>query len=164
MPDICISDIRLNADRLPELITLRVLTGWKTPVETPAAASELLHACFDIAHFPQERSFLIATDNKYAKHVFELSTGTLDLAVLEPRDVFLRMLLAHAASGIVAHNHPSGRLTPSKNDMQVTRALAYGAGVLNMPVTDHLILSADGSFYSFREHDNLYRIWNQTNL
>ncbi len=81
----------------------------------------------------------------------ELSRGTIDMTFVHPRDVFRTALLAHAASVIVAHNHPSGDVTPSVDDRVVTRRLKDAGQVVGVELTDHLIVSADGTYFSFKE-------------
>src|SRR5487761_1809861 len=76
--------------------------------------------------------------------------GTLNSARLLPRDVLTPALRAGAAAVIVAHNHPSGEVSPSRADRLVTAALRDAARLLGLPLLDHLIITAR-SHYSFRE-------------
>jgi DNA repair protein RadC len=81
----------------------------------------------------------------------ELSRGTLDSTIVHPRDVCRTALLANAASIIVGHNHPSGSLKPSADDLLITRRLVAATEVIGVELTDHVIVSASGEFFSFRE-------------
>lgn len=64
----------------------------------------------------------------------------------------LRPAVAIGASGvIIAHNHPSGSATPSGEDIDLTKKVAAAADVVGIPLLDHLILTADGGLYSFRQ-------------
>ena len=85
----------------------------------------------------------------------ELSRGTIDMTFVHPRDVFRTALLAHAASVIVAHNHPSGDVTPSVDDRVVTQRLKNAGQVVGIELTDHVIVSADGTYFSFKESGSL---------
>ena len=76
--------------------------------------------------------------------------GSLNSARLLPRDVLAPALRAGAAALIVAHNHPSGEVTPSRADRLVTVALRDAARLVGLPLLDHIILTAR-SHYSFRE-------------
>ena len=76
--------------------------------------------------------------------------GTLNSARLLPRDVLAPALRAGAAAVIVAHNHPSGEVTPSRADRLVTAALRDASRLLGLPLLDHLIVTSR-SHYSFRE-------------
>ncbi len=85
----------------------------------------------------------------------ELSRGTLDTAIVHPRDVFRTALLTNAASVIVSHNHPSGDPSPSPHDIVLTQRLLAGAQVLGLDISDHLIVGEDGRYFSFREAGRL---------
>jgi DNA repair protein RadC len=76
--------------------------------------------------------------------------GSLNSARLLPRDVLAPALRAGAAALIVAHNHPSGEVTPSRADRLVTVALRDAGRLLGLPLLDHIILTAR-SHFSFRE-------------
>lgn len=79
-----------------------------------------------------------------------LQTGTVDKAAIYPRELIKRAL-AHGAAGFaIAHNHPSGVLTPSRPDIDVTKQIVAAAKVMDMYVLDHLIVSKTG-VYSFRK-------------
>ena len=68
--------------------------------------------------------------------------------------MFTAALLAHAASILATHNHPSGDPTPSPDDLDVTRRLAAAGEVLGIPLLDHIIIG-DGRYYSFKEAGGL---------
>lgn len=72
--------------------------------------------------------------------VHEVSVGTLDATIVQPREVFKAAILASAASVILAHNHPSGDPEPSPEDMKITRQMVDAGEVLGIPVLDHVIV------------------------
>lgn len=79
-----------------------------------------------------------------------VAVGTLNKAIVHPREVFKTAILSNAASVMVFHNHPSGETTPSQQDIQLTSRL-YGAGeLLGIKLLDHLIIG-DNSFTSLKE-------------
>ena len=79
-----------------------------------------------------------------------VSVGTLNKAIVHPREVFKTAILSNAASIMAFHNHPSGETTPSQQDIQLTNRL-YGAGeLLGIKLLDHLIIG-DGTFTSLKE-------------
>ena len=75
---------------------------------------------------------------------YTLTTGGLAASIVEPRQVFERAILESAASIICLHNHPSGNLEPSREDVAITRQLVEAGKVLGIPVHDHLILAGRG--------------------
>lgn len=79
-----------------------------------------------------------------------VAVGGLNVAALQPRDVFGPALTAGAAAVILAHNHPSGDPTPSPEDLAVTRHLQEAGRLLGVEVLDHLVISAE-RFRSLRE-------------
>ncbi len=79
-----------------------------------------------------------------------VSIGLINKSHVHPREVFADVLSERASAVIVAHNHPTGDLTPSSEDIQVTRQLKEAAKILGLSLLDHIIFSAKG-YYSFVE-------------
>jgi DNA repair protein RadC len=88
--------------------------------------------------------------NRLLRHDPEIYRGTLDRAVVEPRELLKRALLANAAALIVYHNHPSGDPSPSREDREFTRRLASAAEAVGLRLLDHIVVARDGCV-SFRE-------------
>lgn len=72
--------------------------------------------------------------------VFEISHGTVNASLVQPREVFQKALLANAVSIIVMHNHPSGDCTPSREDIEVTKRLVEAGKIIGVEVLDHIIV------------------------
>jgi len=70
-----------------------------------------------------------------------VSIGTANASMVHPREVFQRAILAGAVSIIIAHNHPSGVLTPSDEDHKVTQRLKDAGDILGIKLLDHIIIS-----------------------
>lgn len=70
-----------------------------------------------------------------------VSEGGLAASIVEPRAVFQRAVLENAAAIICLHNHPSGNLEPSREDIRVTRQLVHAGKIMGIPVHDHLIIA-----------------------
>lgn len=83
-----------------------------------------------------------------------VSMGLVNKAPVHPREVFADIIAERASAVIVAHNHPSGDLTPSAEDMKITKQLKEAAAILGLSVLDHIIFSTKG-YYSFAEHNEL---------
>lgn len=83
-----------------------------------------------------------------------VSMGLVNKAPVHPREVFADIIAERASAVIVAHNHPSGDLSPSAEDMKITKQLKEAAAILGLNVLDHIIFSTKG-YYSFAEHDEL---------
>ena len=80
-----------------------------------------------------------------------VSVGTLTHTLVHPREVFADPLADRAASLILAHNHPSGSLEPSVEDLNLTKRLCEAGRLLGIEVLDHIILSPNGEYMSFIE-------------
>jgi DNA repair protein RadC len=82
-----------------------------------------------------------------------ISVGTLSASLVHPREVFKPAIRASAASVVLVHNHPSGKVEPSPEDREATMRLEESAGILGIEVLDHVIVG-DG-YYSMKEHGML---------
>jgi proteasome lid subunit RPN8/RPN11 len=78
-----------------------------------------------------------------------VTMGLVNVSIIHPREVFAGPLSDRACSVVVAHNHPSGILTPSEDDIEITRQLIAAGEILGMPLHDHIILTKD-DYYSFK--------------
>lgn len=70
--------------------------------------------------------------------------GTLNQSIVHPREIFAKAIEDHAASIIVAHNHPSGNLEPSLEDERITEKLTAAGELMGISVLDHLIVAKGG--------------------
>lgn len=86
-----------------------------------------------------------------------LFMGTINRSVVHPREVFKEAYLHSASNIICMHNHPSGDVTPSREDINFTRNLVEIGRMQGIPVIDHIIVS-DNSYYSFYENKNNFMI------
>ena len=82
--------------------------------------------------------------------VYSLSHGGMTGTVADPKLVFIAALKAAACNIILAHNHPSGNLTPSSADISLTEKMVQAGKFLDINVLDHLIVTADG-YLSFAD-------------
>jgi DNA repair protein RadC len=104
-----------------------------------------------IAGKPQEHFVCISLNG--ANEVIEkriVTVGLLDRSQVHPREVFADVIADRAAAVIFAHNHPSGDLRPSDNDMRMHSQLVEAAKILGLRVFDHVIVAKKG-YYSFQE-------------
>jgi DNA repair protein RadC len=81
---------------------------------------------------------------------FEVARGTLNASLVSPRELFKRLFVANAAKFILLHNHPSGDVTPSPADEDVTKRLYQLSKSFDIEMLDHVIVS-DKSYTSLRE-------------
>jgi DNA repair protein RadC len=95
------------------------------------------------------RCAILDTKNKIIKDV-RVTTGTLTASLVHPRDTFKAAIRESAAAVIFVHNHPSGDVKPSQEDLLLTKRLVQAGEVLGIQVLDHIIIG-DGAHFSFRD-------------
>jgi len=100
---------------------------------------------------------LSARNEIIGKHL--VSMGSLTGSIVHPREVFKPAILSNAAAVILVHNHPSGRVDPSQEDIQITKQLVEAGKILGIRVLDHLVIGSgqdygaetEKSYFSFSD-------------
>lgn len=130
-------------------------TGPAAEVRTPAdCRRELADIAAPLA---QEAFFVLNLNTKYKlidRHL--ISLGTVDACLVHPREVFRRAVMDAATAVVLAHNHPSGDSTPSREDIKLTRQLIDAGRILDIEVLDHVVIGSPNDrnpagFTSLRE-------------
>ena len=80
-----------------------------------------------------------------------VSVGSLNEALINPREIFKSAILSNAHSMMLIHNHPSGNLTPSTSDIQTTARMQKLGELMGISLVDHIITGRNGNYYSFRD-------------
>jgi len=97
----------------------------------------------------------LATSNDIVG-IHDISAGTVNYSPVHPREVFTAVInTPRTASFIVAHNHPSGDLTPSKEDKKITARLKECGELLGIKMLDHVIVT-ENDYYSFKESSTIF--------
>ena len=114
------------------------------PIRKPEKAAAILRPFITAATTGDKQEafvvMLLDTKSRMMGSPRVVTLGLLDRSQAHPREVFREAVRNSAASVILAHNHPSGDPTPSKEDIDVTRRLVEAGKLLGIPVVDHLIL------------------------
>ncbi len=118
----------------------------QTPEDAARIVTEYLSGV-DREHFVG--LYLNSANNLIAIHT--VSVGTLNSSLVHPREVFKLALMVNAASVIVSHNHPSGNIEPSSEDIAITKQLVEAGKILGVPLHDHIIVTEGNGFTSFVE-------------
>jgi DNA repair protein RadC len=106
----------------------------------------------EIAHQSQEILLVILRDVRgFLIHKEQVAVGTLSQVLIHPREVFYPAVRYKAHSMILAHNHPSGDPSPSKADIELTKALIQSGRVMGIEVDDHLIIGRN-KYVSLKEY------------
>lgn len=102
-----------------------------------------------IDDFTKENFVVIGLNSKNKIHYKEVvSIGTLNSSLIHPREIFKKAIINSCCAIIVAHNHPSGDPTPSKEDKQITKVIHHAGELLGIRLLDHVIIGS-GEHYSF---------------
>jgi len=107
----------------------------------------------------EQEQFLVITLNGN-NEIIAIHIATLGLAyktLIEPREVFKHAVRDNAVAIIIAHNHPSGALTPSPEDVGITERIIEAGNILGIHVIDHLIISKR-NYYSFGQDGKKTRL------
>ena len=104
-----------------------------------------------VRHLEVEQVILVMTDgkNQFLKDCV-LSSGTVNMSLISPREVFMTAIKAHAVHILLVHNHPSGDPTPSKDDIEITKRIHEASQLMNIPLVDHIIIG-DNTYMSLKE-------------
>lgn len=126
----------------------RIAAGKRVEMMSP---HDVWTMCSDIRDSKREHlvAFYLDTQNCLIDRRI-ISIGTLDSSLVHPREVFEPAVTLHAATVILAHNHPSGNLEPSHEDKEITRRLVEAGKLLGIEVADHVIVARFGEF-SFKQ-------------
>lgn len=85
-----------------------------------------------------------------------INRGTINYCQVHPRDVFRHAISQNAYAIIIAHNHPSGQVEPSLEDIKLTKKLVKVSKLLEVPILDHIIFT-DSKFFSFKQKQLISR-------
>jgi len=135
------------------VIGVRLVQDGTGPLRVPRRVNRPAIAAAVFAELLADRdretvaTLLLATSHRpLGLHI--VSVGALDAAPVHPREVFKAAVLANAASLIIAHNHPSGDLAPSRADHEMLRRLAGAGALLGIRVLDYIIVGTGGVYWS----------------
>ena len=146
----------LDGDRKCRIMKEEVLEYGKCEKFTkPQQIFEMLCSVFSRQKKTEEYRYLLCMNTRGRMiGVFEVSHGIVDGTICGNREIFQRALLCNATQIILAHNHPSGDPTPSKEDICVFKRIVEAGCLMNIYVTDNIIVG-DGTMFSFVE-ENLH--------
>lgn len=123
------------------------------PITTPSKAAKLMGKY--LSEMDREVVCLInLKQDSTPINCHILSIGSLVGSIVSPRELFKTSILSNAANIVLMHSHPSGNITPSRQDINITVNLAKLCEMMGMPLLDHIIVGGGNEkYYSFREKD-----------
>ncbi|PWJ65074.1 DNA repair protein RadC [Fibrobacter sp. UWB15] len=113
---------------------------------SPIMAPEDLMTRLSFLKYEEQEHLVVVTLNSVncVIRVHEITTGLVNKTPVHPREAFAKAIEDRAVSVVFAHNHPSGSLEPSSEDLAITRVLCASGRILQIPVLDHVIVGKGG--------------------
>ncbi len=122
----------------------------KIEIQSPADAVAAARSVLQDKHKENFIGLYLNSRNRIRKTEL-ISLGTVNAALVHPRETFRPALMSRAVALIVLHNHPSGEVEPSEEDKEMTRKLYQAGEVLGIKLLDHIIFDASQTYYSFKQ-------------
>src|SRR5690606_18781926 len=139
---------RINVITLKQVRERTALVEQKK-ITAPQIAAEIVHKIVEQEHEPVEIAGVLTLNTKNEVNgAHQISQGTLNAAIVTPREVFKVALMNNALAVILFHNHPSGDTTPSQADLDLTDKMVKAGEVIGIDVLDHIITGYNGSYHS----------------
>jgi DNA repair protein RadC len=135
-----VSIVRENTDRYPTVCCSRDFRSIADKLLNDAATERFL-------------MFFLNSKNVVEDYT-EVSVGSMNVSVVHPRDAFRAAVIYGANAVVLAHNHPSGNPTPSRDDRECTRRMVQAGKILGIRVLDHIVVGYD-KYYSFADAGQL---------
>ena len=147
------SEVLLMADKL-EQVAIRMVEQpplySKEPMNNPDAAIRVMNEF--LSQMDRELFCIVNLQADLTPiNMNIVSVGSLNEALINPREIFKSAILSNAHSMMLIHNHPSGNLTPSTSDIQTTARMQELGELMGISLVDHIITGRNGNYYSFRD-------------
>lgn len=137
-------------DKLPVLTPVAKLCDTAS-VCSPRKVVEFAKKYLQLDVLAEEYGYILAVDTKNnIIGVFNTSHGTVNTTYMNPREIFIRLLLCGAVAYFALHNHPSGDPQPSEDDDKATKKLIHTGHIIGIELLDHIIIG--DTYYSYREN------------
>jgi len=133
-------------------LTYQIVSERKAPEYKISNPGDVYKALARYGNARNERFIVITLNGGHQVIATRIvSMGLVNRTIVHPREVFWNAIKDNAVGIVVAHNHPSGNLDPSQEDLDITRRLSEAGSILGISLLDHVIFHKKG-FYSFVEH------------
>ena len=153
-PQYTLSDYQIDVVRI-QLVKDRTIFS-DQPISTPDAAVDMIGR--ELAEWDREAILILNLDSKNRViNMHVASFGTINYSATSMRELIKSSILSNASSMIMMHNHPSGDVSPSEEDIEITGNIVAVGKLMGIEVIDHIIVGSNPSFhyYSFCEDDML---------
>ena len=145
--DITISEVKL-------IYRTKVKASQRPQVKTSKDAFDLFMEHWDldsIEHIEEFKLMLLTRSNKVLG-IASISKGGINGTVTDVRIILQFAIKSNSSGIIICHNHPSGNMQPSESDQAITRKIRDSGSLMGVQLLDHLIITAEDSYYSFADN------------
>ena len=150
-----------NTSNLQNIAEVSIVYKSNTPVNKKVQImssldiNEIMQPVFsEFMSHHEEFWVMLLRNNNTVLGISKISQGGLSQTTIDARIIFQLALKANSSKICLCHNHPSGNLTPSIQDQELTRTIVQAGKLMNIEVLDHVILN-DGGYYSFADNGML---------
>lgn len=158
----------MNGKKGIDLVTVRLINENRLfkdiIIDSPDKAVKFLGEM--LGDYDREAIYMINMNTRAKPiNVHMVSLGTINQSLCSPREIFKVALLSNASMMILMHNHPSGNIRPSDDDVLLTKHLIQAGELLEIPVADHIIVGRENgnmNYYSMRE-SGYYELFKELN-
>jgi DNA repair protein RadC len=147
-----ISEVLGNVAEVELVYKSKVKASERPLIVSASDAYEVLKAVWEEGKMDLLEQFKVLFLNRANRVlcIYNVSSGSITGTVADPRLIYTAALRVNAVSLILAHNHPSGSLKPSRADEELTPKIKGAGAFLDIKVLDHLLISSEG-YYSFAD-------------
>lgn len=145
--------MELNEDGINQLVKEETrLYKDISRIRSPKEVVEMMNTVYRLDKMAEEYAYEIAMNAKgKVLGVFEISHGATDYTLMSAREVMKRALLVGSINVIIVHNHPSGVVEPSREDIAAAKKLVEAGKILEIRVSDFIVIGESGTYESFNE-------------
>lgn len=133
-----------------------IVSEKKATINSPVMVAQVVRSLIQAENeesASQEHFYVLGLNNKNVIQYVDLcSLGTVSESLVHPREVFRLAIIRSCSAIIIAHNHPSGVLTPSKEDISTTKRIYEAGNIIGITLLDHVIVTMT-EFLSLKEKD-----------
>lgn len=148
-------EARLSEDDRIILVKDKAVNYKAEKLNAPDKIAKMMRELLHMGKMAEEYCYMIALSSACRiLGIFFISKGTVNATLITPRELYIWALLAGAVHVILCHNHPSGNVMPSDEDIEVTNRVKKAGDLVEVKLVDHIIIAGD-SYYSFKEDDRL---------
>ncbi len=126
-------------------------TRERPSITSSSDAHTYMRPKFPMENICEEMWMLLLDRRKHPINMYCVSRGGQNRTIVDVREVFRLALQAAADTIILAHNHPSGDVTPSREDVQLTHQIAHAGKIMDIALVDHLIIGTGATYFSFAD-------------